>query len=154
MLVVPAPVVGDGGVQRFQCGRTGAVVGRQSENTVDVRSGKAGRDRLPGQARGTEPLRRNLQARRRLPGTAGEAEHVPGNAQAVGDPLDHIHVHQLPPSRHHFADAARGEIAPPRDHRRVDARPGLHEPEDRAEIPASARVDHCRVRQQTGRKLR
>lgn len=131
----------------------------QPSGSTAARSGKA----IERGRRAEGPTRADWSSRlllpdglawRCLPTTSSQAKKVPRNAQAVGDPLDDIHVHQLPSPRHYFTDAARGEIAPPRDHRRVDAGPGLHEPEDRAEIPASARVDHCRVRQQTGRKFR
>jgi len=78
---------------------------------------------------------------------------VSGDAQSVRDPFDHVHVQQLPASGDHFAHAARGQVAAARDHRRIDARSRLDQPEDAAEVSGLACIDHHRVREQADREF-
>lgn len=153
VLVVPSPVVLDGGSERFKCGCAEARSRGQSQDAVYVR---------PRQRRGVLLfwLRRlrclalgDHESLGCLPATTGKPEHVPWDAQAVRDAFDDVHVQQLASPGDHFADSAGCQLTSPGDHRRIDARPYLHQPEDSAEVPYPARVDHLGIGEEPGRQF-
>ena len=153
VLVVPPPVVLDGGPEFFKRGCPEARSGGQSQDAVHVRPRDRGGclwcwvRRLWCLALGGH------EGLGCLPGTAGKPEHVSWDAQAVRDAFDDVHVQQLASPGDHFADSAGCQFASSGDHRRIDARPYLHQPEDSAEVPYPARMDHLGIGEQPGRQF-